>query len=64
MNEYVSSIVYQSLVCLIYKIITMICIVLSIYMYTFIATQLNIDDDDVKSSVKKERKKERSVLCQ
>ncbi len=35
----------------------MMCIVLSIYIYTYTTTQLNIDDD-VKSSVKK-RKKER-----
>ena len=33
MNEYVSNILYQSLVCLMYKIITMICIVLSVYIY-------------------------------
>ncbi len=33
MNEYVSNILYQSLVCLMYKIITMICIVLSVCIY-------------------------------
>jgi hypothetical protein len=57
MNEYVSNIVYQSIVCLMYKIMTMMCIVFSICVYT----QLNIDDD-VKSSVKREERKKR-VYC-